>query len=242
LVRKVLITIAAFAVFPVLLAQQTLNNDSVIKMVKMGFPEDMIVNAINRSPGTYDTTVGGMITLKSAGVGNKAISAMVLKGTAPTGAPQAPAAPAAPPADVPPPTVSVPRSLVLAASPTVPPAAEQPSRVVYASSATRPRVFLQAQSHGNLWNAARDQSMEMSKDFERNCPGVRISLNRQMSDYTVALSHIERGFVRDNQIQVANRDGDLISKTKEGGSINGRVKKACDEILTDWAANGVVRK
>jgi hypothetical protein len=43
-------------------------------------------------------------------------------------------------------------------------------------------VFLQAQSHGSLWNATRDQSMEMSKDFERNCPGVRISLSQQMAD------------------------------------------------------------
>lgn len=63
----------------------------------------------------------------------------------------------------------------------------------------------------------------------------RISLNQQNADYTVALNHIEHGFARDNQIQVANKEGDLISKTKEGGSIKGRVKKACDDILTDWA-------
>jgi hypothetical protein len=55
------------------------------------------------------------------------------------------------------------------------------------------------------------------------------------ADYTVALNHIEQGFARDNQIQVANKEGDLISKTKEGGSIKSRVKKACDDILTDWA-------
>jgi hypothetical protein len=75
-----------------------------------------------------------------------------------------------------------------------------------------------------------------------NCPGVRISINQQMADYTVALNHIEHGLARDNQIQVANRDGDLISTTKEGGSINARVKKACDDILTDWAAIGGVSK
>jgi hypothetical protein len=65
----------------------------------------------------------------------------------------------------------------------------------------------------------------MSRDFERNCPGVRISINQQMADCTVALNHIEHGLTRDNQIQVANRDGDLIAATKEGGSINARVKK-----------------
>lgn len=78
--------------------------------------------------------------------------------------------------------------------------------------------------------------MEMSKDFEKDCPGVKITILQQMADYTVVLNHIEIGaFVRDNQIQVANKDGDLISKTKEGGSIEGGVKKACTLILADWA-------
>jgi len=81
--RNVLVAISVFAVFPLLLAQQTLNNDSVIKMVKMGFPEDMIVNAINRSPGSYDTSVKGIVALQNAGVGTKALSAMVLKDTTP---------------------------------------------------------------------------------------------------------------------------------------------------------------
>jgi hypothetical protein len=98
----------------------------------------------------------------------------------------------------------------------------------------KPRVFMQSQSHGNMWNAERDQSMEMSKDFEKECPGVRVTLNQQMADYTVALNHIEVGFSRDNQFQIADRNGDLLSKTKEGGSINKGVKKACAQILADW--------
>ena len=75
----------------------------------------------------------------------------------------------------------------------------------------------------------------MSKDFERDCPGVKISINQQVADYTVILNHIEVGFSRDNQFQIADKEGDLISKTKEGGSIAGAVKKACDVILNDWA-------
>ena len=77
--------------------------------------------------------------------------------------------------------------------------------------------------------------MEMSKDFERDCPTVKISINQQVADYTVALNHIEIGWARDNQFQVANKDGDLISTTKEGGSIALGVKKACAVILADWA-------
>jgi hypothetical protein len=107
--HRLLVAISVFAVFPLLLAQQTLNNDSVIKMVKMGFPEDMIVNAINRSPGAYDTSANGLTALKNAGVGDKEVAAMVAKGTAPV-TPPPPNAPAqaTPSQDVPPPAASTP--------------------------------------------------------------------------------------------------------------------------------------
>lgn len=104
-----------------------------------------------------------------------------------------------------------------------------------AEACSKPRVFLQSASKGPNRNAARDQSMEMSKDLEKDCPSVRITINPQMADYTIALNHIEAGIIRDNQIQVANKNGDLLSKTKEGGSIAGGMKKACALILADWA-------
>ncbi len=105
-----------------------------------------------------------------------------------------------------------------------------------ASDAAKPRVFLQSQSKGTNRNADRDQSMEMSKDFEEVCPSVRVTIAQQMADYTVLLNHIEIGlFVRDNQFQLADKNGDLLSKTKEGGSIKGGVKKVCDLILANWA-------
>jgi hypothetical protein len=125
-------------------------------------------------------------------------------------------------------------------------APETPQTAATASSAKAqppaapaPRVFLQAQSKGNNRNASRDQSMEMSKDFEEVCPGVRITISQQMADYTVLLNHIEVGLlVRDNQFQLADKNGDLLSKTKEGGSIKSGVKKVCDLILADWNKKG----
>ena len=95
----------------------------------------------------------------------------------------------------------------------------------------KPRVFLRSSSHGN----ARNQSMEMSKDFEKDCPGVRITVSRTNADYIMMLNHIEKGWSRDNQVQIANGQGDLISNTKEGGSISKNVKAACQIILEDWA-------
>jgi hypothetical protein len=73
-VRKAILAIAFLVIYPLLLAQQSLNNDSVIKMIKMGFSEDLIVNAINHSPGAFDTSVDSLIALKTAGAGDKVIS------------------------------------------------------------------------------------------------------------------------------------------------------------------------
>jgi hypothetical protein len=111
---------------------------------------------------------------------------------------------------------------------------------VPAPSAKKPRVFLRAQSHSSGWNESRDQAMEMSKDFQEVCPAVQISLNPYLLDYTVDLNHSEYSFVRQNQMQVANKDGDLVSGTNKGvsikgPSIRGDVKKACEAIVADWA-------
>jgi hypothetical protein len=111
--------------------------------------------------------------------------------------------------------------------------AQQPAQNAPGETRQPPRVFLQSASHGNNWNARRDQSMEMSKDFTKSCPDVKLTINQQNADYTVLLNHIEAGFSRDNQIQVADKNGDIL-KTKEGGSIKGGVKNACTLILADW--------
>ena len=76
---KVFIDIAFLAAYPLLLAQQTLNNDSVVNMVKAGFSEDVIVSTINCTSGSYDTSVDGLIALKNAGITKTEISAIVAK-------------------------------------------------------------------------------------------------------------------------------------------------------------------
>jgi hypothetical protein len=116
-----------------------------------------------------------------------------------------------------------------------PVATQSPGTAHYsAHPANKPRVFLEARSHSDLWNGNRNQSMEMSKDFERDCPDIQISVDRTIADYTVSLNHIEHGLMRDNQIQIADKYGDLRG-TKQGGSIQGDMKRACDLILIDWA-------
>jgi hypothetical protein len=76
-------------------AQQALNNDSIIKMTKAGLSDDLIVTTVNSQPGTYDTSADGLIALKTAGVSDKVVAAIVAKGSAPAAPAMAPPTPVA---------------------------------------------------------------------------------------------------------------------------------------------------
>jgi hypothetical protein len=87
--RKYLLAILFVAVCSLTLAQQVMNNDGVIKLVKAGLSDDLVVSTINASPGAYDTSADGLVTLKNAGVSDKVIGAVVAKAskTVPVAAP-----------------------------------------------------------------------------------------------------------------------------------------------------------
>jgi hypothetical protein len=63
-------------------APPELNNDAVIKLVKAGLSDDLIVNTISTSAGSYDVSTSGMIALKTAGVSDRVVSAIVSKANA----------------------------------------------------------------------------------------------------------------------------------------------------------------
>jgi hypothetical protein len=193
--------------------------EQVIRLSQAGLSDHVIIAQIKMRTQPFNLSPDELLQLKDVHVSDQVIEAMT--GTEPTRD-----------------TTPVDRALPAQPSTTNPtrPAqgfAHQPSAPAH--SANEPRVYLSSASKGSQWNAARNQSMEMSKDIEKDCPGVRITISESVADYSILLNHIEHGFVRDNQIQIANKVGDLISRTKEGGSIRGDVKKACEIILADWA-------
>lgn len=63
-------------------AQQTLTNDSILKMVSSGLDEDVVVPMIQSQPGSYTVTPDAMVALKNAGVTDKELAAMASKGSA----------------------------------------------------------------------------------------------------------------------------------------------------------------
>lgn len=82
--RKCFFALVFLALCPLLTAQQAMNNDSVIRLVKAGLSDDLIVTTINASPGAYDTSANGLIALKQAGASDKVVAAIVVKAAVPT--------------------------------------------------------------------------------------------------------------------------------------------------------------
>lgn len=72
-------------------AQQALNNDSIIKMVKAGLSDDIIISTVNSSAGSYDTSADALIALKKDGVSDRVIGAIMVRNSSAQPAP-APAA------------------------------------------------------------------------------------------------------------------------------------------------------
>jgi hypothetical protein len=88
--HKVLLVILLFS--PILPAQQTLDNDAVIKLARAGLSDDLLITTIKASPGYYDVSPNGLIALKTAKLSDKVVEAILLKanGESPNSAPAAP--------------------------------------------------------------------------------------------------------------------------------------------------------
>src|ERR1035437_3476905 len=131
--RKYFFMVVFLAFCPLLVAQQALNNDSIIKLVNAKISDDVIITNINAWPGNYDISIDGQIALKSAGASDKVVQAIVLKASAapPQLPPTAPAPPAppvapAPPALPAPPVATTPPAPPVAPVPPAPPVAYVP--------------------------------------------------------------------------------------------------------------------
>jgi len=97
-----LLATAAWLLAPTCQAAEVLTNDAIVSMVKAGLGEELILNKIKMSPGQYDLTTNALIKLKTDGVSDRIIQAMMGAPSAPGPAatPVPPVAPMAPPPPV----------------------------------------------------------------------------------------------------------------------------------------------
>jgi hypothetical protein len=83
--RLLLCAVSLLLVCPLCQSQEVMDNDAVIKLAKSGLSEDLIVQTISASPGHYDTSTDALIALKTAGVTDKEVGAMLSKNASPSG-------------------------------------------------------------------------------------------------------------------------------------------------------------
>src|SRR5262245_19688248 len=87
-------------------AQTPMTNETVIKMVKAGLSEDIVLGSIKNQPPGFSVEPDDLIALKKAGVSDKVVAAMLERAMAapaarPAAPAAAPAAPSTPPAAAP---------------------------------------------------------------------------------------------------------------------------------------------
>jgi hypothetical protein len=245
---KVMCMLMVYALFASLsIAQQDsangrnnslVNNRDIILMTRSKFDDATIVKTIQAFNTDIDVSAAALVELKNAGVTETVIQAMLAKATD-RGKPdrlEQSSSTALPISGhtsnhLEEPTTN---SRVMSTNPS-PRLAPNHEKSEEARKPSQPRVYLESVSRGSNRNASRDQSMEMAKDFLKVCSEVKITINQNTADYTIRLNHIEHGLLyRDNQIEVFDRNGDLM-RNREGGSIKRNVQQACDLIHGDYA-------
>jgi hypothetical protein len=60
-------------------SQEVLTNEDILKLIKAGMGEEVIIGAVNGKPGKFSLSTDDMIALKQAGVSDRIIAAMVAR-------------------------------------------------------------------------------------------------------------------------------------------------------------------
>jgi hypothetical protein len=212
------------------ICQSPLDNAAILKLVQAGIGEDAIVGMVNQQPGRYSLSANDIIALKTAGVSDKILSAMIVRSgaaTAPPASAGAPNPPALPSNQHPHPNNGLTRVYI----------SDSQSWEMRGGWAAGGHTNSDGSGSwgggGHTAGGARPQTAEIIKTFNERCPSVTITNNPAKADFAVILDHEGgKGYARRrNKIVVFNRDGDDIfsDSTRAVGS---SVKEACQAILS----------
>jgi len=246
--RKSFLVLVFLAFCPLLIAQQSLNNDSVVKLVRAGLSDDLIVSTISASPGSYDTSADGLIALKTAGASDKVVSAVVTKSASPAPAPAVPSpapAPMAQPAvqQAPPPPLFHSTDGKIRVYVTDHPIFE--SNGIAQASGNRHGGSAGAATHTQAGDDPR--TVEVQADIVKLCPANIIASNNQdRADYVLVFRR--RGGERSSMFALGGltglalsatakvdgaslfqADGDMVYATKQN-TVEKSIKDICDHI------------
>jgi hypothetical protein len=246
--RKSILALVFLVMCPLLVAQQAFTNNAVIKLSKAGLSEDLIISTINGSYGDFDTSADGLIALKSAGVSDKVVAAIVTKANAPA------------PSDA----ATTPPSSTAAQAP----APDAPPPPPYHSTDGKVRIYVTdhpffestgiVQASGNRHGGSAagvahtqagddPRTVEVQADIVKVCPAnIVASNNPQRADYVLVFRR--HGGSRSSMFALAglaglaisaamkvdgaslfDSTGDMIYATKQN-TVEKSIKDICDHI------------
>lgn len=78
-VLRAMLMAAAFLVLGAAQAQEVMNNEAIIKMVKSGLGENLVITMVQNQPGKYVLIPEELTKLKEAGVSERVLAAMAAK-------------------------------------------------------------------------------------------------------------------------------------------------------------------
>jgi hypothetical protein len=195
----------------------TLTNQDVSSMVKAGLPADIVVAKIKASPGDYDTSPATLEKLKSDGVPDSVILAMVEASSKTSNS-----------------TVPGPTNKADAIS-DVP--AGKP-RVYVSDSQSWLMAGGFGASNGTAVGATRGgsspQTVELIKTFGERCPQAIVTNDREKASYVVLFDResFKSVLARRDKIAIFRRNGDVLLSNSVR-SVGNAVKDACEAITKD---------
>jgi hypothetical protein len=194
-----------------------LTNQDVTSMIKAGLPADIVVAKIKASPGDYDTSPATLEKLKSDGVPDSVVLAMVEASgktnnsiaTSPTG-----------------------KSDAVNGIPSGKP------RVYVTDSQSWSMVGGFGASNGTAAGATRGgsspQTVELIKTFGERCPQAIVTNDRDKASYVALFDResFKSVLARRDKIAIFRRNGDVLM-SNSFWSVGDAVKDACEAITKD---------
>ena len=199
-------------------ADPALTNADVLKMVAAKLGNEVIITKIRTSTCDFDTTIDTILTLKSAGVSDPVLQAMVEYGETSK-------------------SQTKDLSLNQSALKSPPPTHEQPRVYLVDRDEWKLSGGFAAtgtSAAGSIHAGVRRDYTEILKTFSRACPQVTFTGDRTKADYAVVLDHktwMETPWTgHENEYVIFNRAGDLIYSGATDKMKNA-AKDSCKAIL-----------
>ena len=209
-------------------AQEALTNETVLKLVKAGIGEDTIVGMVNQQPGKYALGADDVSTLKTAGVSEKIIAAMIVKGATSN---------AGPALGKPPASASENQPTASSVAPGTPSNNQVKGKTrVFVTDSQSWQIAggfgaSAGTGAGAVSGGARPQTAEIMKTIGQRCPELTVTNDKTKADYVMILDHEGgKGYARKrNKVAVFGRDGDM-AYSGSTRSLGNSVQDACAAI------------